>query len=145
MDVHGLTWKEAREQVVEQYNLLVARGVRVSLDVVHGYGASGEGGMMRPALRSFLTRQAVAFTPGEQADGNPGHTLIHPGKVLPTATDRLQADIVAYCETAKTKEQVAGRFRRFGEPEVARALKGLQAAGLLKVVNIKGSRQYLAE
>ena len=51
-----------------------------SLDVVHGYGSTGEGGVIRGRLRGFLERHndCLEFRPGENVDGNQGHTIVIP-------------------------------------------------------------------
>ena len=89
---------------MEAYNESVADGTFDPLDIVHGYGASGQGGKMRTALRSFLTTHGVFHHCGEDMDRNPGHTLVVPEAPLPGVADRLQADILGYCETPKTRE-----------------------------------------
>jgi hypothetical protein len=134
LDLHGMTWAEAREAVVEAYNGSVVDRTFEPLDVVHGYGKSGLGGMMHSALRSFLTSHCVRFYAGEDYDRNPGHTIVHPEHLLPDVTDRLQVDILAYCETPKTREQIAGKYRRSGAPTVEAAIKALVGAKALRIV-----------
>lgn len=139
-----MTWAEAREAVVEAHNASVEDGTYDSLDVVHGYGKSGLGGTMHSAVRSFLGSQGVAFYTGEEFDRNPGHTIVHPEHALPSVTDRLQMDILAYCEIPKTKEQIAGKYRRSSAHTVDVALKVLTGAKLLRVVAEGKVKRYAA-
>lgn len=58
IDLHGLTWTEAQAAFIEFYNGAVrqAGGKAGSLNVVHGYGSTGTGGVLRTRLRGFLER-----------------------------------------------------------------------------------------
>jgi hypothetical protein len=136
LDLHGLTWAEARQEFIDLYNRS-ARGD--SVDAIHGYGASGQGGKLRTALRTFLHNHKTSFTAGEDLDRNPGHTLVYVDKPLPTADDRLHSEILSYCDSPKTKVEIAGRFRRHGDPAVDAALKSLLAQRLLTLA--PGSRK----
>lgn len=140
-----MTWAEAREAVVEACNESVAEGCYEPVDIVHGYGKSGVGGTMHSAVRSFLARQGVTFHRGEDIDRNPGHTVAFPQKPLPSVTERLQVDILAYCETPKTKEQIAGKYRRSGAPAVDAAIRTLVGAKMLCVVVEGRIKRYAAE
>ncbi|HEY3413226.1 MAG TPA: Smr/MutS family protein [Armatimonadota bacterium] len=144
IDLHGMTWAEAREVVVEAYNESVQDGSFDTLDIVHGYGASGQGGKMRLALRTFLTTHGVFFHSGETLDRNPGHTLVVPEVPLPGVPDRLQMDVLRYCETPKTREQIAGKYRRSGAPAVDAAIKALVGSKMLRVINEGKVRKYAA-
>ena len=134
IDLHGMTWTEAREAVVEAYNESVADGSFDTLDIVHGYGASGLGGTLRTALRTFLTTHGVFHHCGEDLDRNPGHTVAFPETPLPGVPDRLQMDILRYCETPKTREQIAGKYRRSGASAVDAAIKALVGSKMLHVI-----------
>lgn len=142
VDLHGLTWAEAREELVRVYNEAVAGERPVPFEVIHGYGASGKGGLMHSAVRSFLRDNGIHYTPGEHFDGNPGHTMVTPGPLLPDLSDRLQGDILAYCRNARTKSEISGRFRRHGEREVSDALKALHAAKRLEAVAENGRKKW---
>ena len=88
IDLHGRTWLEAQEEFIAFYNhVLEGTGdtTGVQLSVIHGYGSTGEGGVLRKRLRGFLQRFAdyLEFVPGEQLDGNPGHTVVAPLQQLP--------------------------------------------------------------
>ena len=144
IDLHGMTWAEAREAVVEAYNESVADGSFDTLDIVHGYGASGLGGVLRTALRTFLTTHGVYFHCGEVLDRNPGHTLVVPEVPLPGVPDRLQADILGYCETPKTREQIAGKYRRSGAPAVDAAIKALAGSKMLCVITEGRVKKFAA-
>ena len=91
LDLHGLTWAEAEASFIEFYNQAfreVGKDV-ARLDVVHGYGSSGIGGVLVTRLRRFLGRyeSCLEFKAGERLDGNPGHTIVVPLKPLPSLRD----------------------------------------------------------
>lgn len=115
------------------YNQHLQRG-RSCIDVVHGYGSSGTGGVIKRRLRALLAAHAgqLSFVRGEDLDHNPGHTEVHPRNPLPTAADELATAIIDYCSNARTLEKIAGRFRRHGMPAVQAAVRTLTASGRLR-------------
>jgi hypothetical protein len=75
------TVDEARRRLVAEIQLARARGVRV-LKVIHGWGSSGEGGKLGPAIRKSLRLRvkegnATLVVPGERfsSDANEGREL----------------------------------------------------------------------
>lgn len=138
LDLHGLTWAEAEATFIEFYNQQVNRAGQntVRIDVVHGYGSTGSGGVLCTRLRAFLSRypSQVEFHPGEKIDGNPGHTIVVPLKPLPALREQLLMDILAYCETPRSQSKIIGKFRRQGEMEVLRAIKTLERQKRLRLL-----------
>ena len=144
LDLHGLTWTEAQAAFIEFYNSAVrqAGGKATSrLDVVHGYGSTGTGGVLRTRLRGFLERQSscLEFVPGEDIDGNRGHTLVVPLKPLGSLGDQLEEEICAYCAQPRTISKITGKFRRHGEPEVLHAIHALEKQQRVRAVPGKGA------
>ncbi len=115
------------------YNQHVQRG-RGCIDVVHGYGSSGTGGVIKRRLRALLAANAgqLSFVRGEDLDQNPGHTEVHARHPLPSAADNLATAIIEYCSTARTLEKINGRFRRHGMPAVQAAVRTLTSSGRLR-------------
>ena len=84
LDLHGLTWAEAEASFIEFYNQTVRQAGKdaVRLDVVHGYGSSGTGGVWRIRVQyregdidrreyqqeSALTKAALDATRGSVDD-----------------------------------------------------------------------------
>lgn len=124
------------------YSRSLAWGCR-SLRVIHGYGASGEGGAIKKRIRGLLERHPdlVRYTPGESY-GNPGESVVYPLRALPDAERDLRGEILRYCLSPKSREKIVGRFRRFKDPEIRRLLQELQGEGLLKIVFKSGIRHY---
>ena len=88
LDLHGHTWAEALEAFIEFYNgsFQGPENTPVGrLEIVHGYGSTGEGGVLRSRLRGFLHRHedCLEFRLGEDLDSNKGHTIVIPIKPLP--------------------------------------------------------------
>jgi DNA-nicking Smr family endonuclease len=83
IDLHGMNEKDAITLVVQTYNRQVANGQRERINVVHGYGSTGKGGVLQYRLRDLLQTYGVDFLVGEWADGNPGHTILIPGDKIP--------------------------------------------------------------
>lgn len=139
IDLHGYTVDEALRVFISRYNEEAGRRRPESIRVIHGYGASGEGGAIRRRLRRFLasSRDYLDYDRGERLFGNPGVTVVYPVRPLPTATDALSEEILAYCQNAKPMKSIVGKFRRHGAPEVKQAVAGLERDGRLRTV-LKG-------
>ena len=82
IDLHERTVAEAIREFVRFYNGCVRSGYRGRLEVIHGYGKSGSGGVIREELRKYLKAHEEVF--GEFLAGeslrNPGVTILYPGE-----------------------------------------------------------------
>ncbi len=147
IDLHGRTWSESLTELIATYNRIVANGSSSEiLEIVHGYGSSGAGGSLRRRVRSFLAAHGdrLEFKPGEEADSNPGHTLVVPRQPLPEVTDLLAEQVLEYCETARTQSKIAGKFRRYGDPQVIQAIRSLEKQGRLRATTRGRNKAYEA-
>ena len=150
LDLHGKTWAEALTEFREFYNMTARAhpGGGVQLEVVHGYGSSGQGGRLLTSLRSYLERQSQAgllsYRTGEEADGNPGHTLVTTLKPLPAAGEDLADGIWEFCARPQSHRKVMNRFRRHGDPQVQQALRDLQGQRRLRAVTVGREKGYEA-
>ena len=147
IDLHGRTWPESLVELIAAYNRVLAGGSRSEvLEVVHGYGSTGTGGLLRRRVRAFLAAHGdrLEFQPGEDSDGNPGHTLVLPIQPLPTLNDRLAELVLEYCETARTQSKITGKFRRYGDPSVIQAIRSLERQGRLRAVSRGRNKAYEA-
>jgi Smr domain len=80
IDLHNFTVAEAIREFVRFYNGCVRSGYRGRLEVIHGYGSNGTGGVIREELRKFLKAHEEIFgefLPGENLR-NPGVTILYP-------------------------------------------------------------------
>jgi dsDNA-specific endonuclease/ATPase MutS2 len=84
IDLHNFTVAEALREFVRYYNNCVRSGYRGRLEVIHGYGSMGGGGVIREELRRFLKAHEETF--GEFLAGeslrNPGVTILYPRESL---------------------------------------------------------------
>lgn len=78
IDLHGKTVAQAIADFTAFYNRAVREGFRGRVEAIHGYGSSGVGGQIKPALRQFLEARAASFTRIVYAPGNPGLTAVIP-------------------------------------------------------------------
>lgn len=126
LDLHGLTVAEALECFVEQYNRRVQQGRRGCWTIVHGYGSSGVGGVIRSRLRGLLRHHAdrLRYEAGD-AYGNPGETWVYPQSPLPDRQERLAADILGFCATPKTEAKIVARLAIHGGVSVPAAVQSL--------------------
>ena len=148
LDLHGLTWAEAEASFIEFYNQTlrqVGKGA-VGLDVVHGYGSTGTGGVLRTRLRGFLGRyeSCLDFQTGEKVDGNPGHTIVVPLKPLPSLLDQLSQDIWDFCDRPRSQSKIIGKLRRHGQTAVLSTIKTLEKQKRLRPSNQGAHNLYQA-
>lgn len=85
IDLHGLREREALSKFVRDYNSYVRSGRRDPIQIVHGYGSSGHGGVIQRAIRTYISANLDRFD--GVVDGNllanPGVTLVYPKRLLP--------------------------------------------------------------
>ena len=144
LDLHGLTWPEALEAFEAECRRGLARsnGSPIKIPVIHGYGSTGPGGVLRDRLRAFCRRfsERLEFTPGEAIDGNRGVTVVRVLRAPPDETERLAEEVHQYRGRPRTKRQLDGRFRRHGTPCVNAAMQLLKKQGRLAKVRNKQGR-----
>lgn len=145
LDVHGLTWAEALAAFKETYGSILAQpaGAGRAVDVIHGYGSTTEGrSVIKQRLHGYLARQGarLEYAPGENLDGNPGHTRVTAVRPLPDDAEELEERILDYCQQPRPLQSIAGEFRRYGAPKVQQAVKALQAQPPLLRKFTKGKR-----
>jgi hypothetical protein len=145
LDRHGLTVTEAVERFVEQYNLRVQRGQSGCWTIVHGYGSSGEGGVIRQRLRGLLHhhRDRLRYEPGELY-GNPGWTWVYPKLPLPDRQERLVLEILGYCAAPKAEAKIVAKFAGHGGVQVKTVLRSLVQQGRVTVTSRSGRVWYQA-
>ena len=143
IDLHHHTVTQALELFVRFYNSQLSRGDRSTIEVVHGYGSTGEGGEIRKRLRLMLERNKhkLSYEFGDHKTGNPGVTFVKPFQALPTASDALQAEILAYCVTGRAERKIIGEFRNYGQKKVKTILKQMVKNGTLRKFQ-KGAYTY---
>ena len=150
LDLHGKTWAESLAEFRDFYNGAARNHPSggVQLEVVHGYGSTGQGGRLQTSLRNYLERQSraglLSYRTGEAVDGNPGHTLVTTLKPLPAAGDDLGDSIWEFCARPQTHSKVMNRFRRHGDPQVRQAIRDLVGQKRLQAVTVGREKGYRA-
>ncbi|MBB5021010.1 Smr/MutS family protein [Desulfurispira natronophila] len=134
LDLHCLQGIDAIDTFVSFYNLRIQSGDTTPIEVIHGYGSSGDGGVIKRRLRRLLDAHPCHLT-YMTPDHNPGITIVNPKKMLPYTAGLLTSEILDYCHHPKTKEKIAGKFRQHGDAKVMQAISALQREGALTVMN----------
>jgi Smr domain len=136
LDLHGFTVAEAIEQFVQLYNTRMDNNQFGCLKIIHGYGSSGEGGVIRIKLRSLLDQHLdkLRYEAGDNY-GDPGWTWVYPKVRLPDQRERSAAAILSFCSEGKTEEKILREFAKLGEVQVKQAVRSLAKQGKLKTVN----------
>ena len=136
LDVHGLTVNEALKVFVEFYNRQARGSLREALRVIHGWGSSGEGGKIRPKLRRLLAEAgpSLDWKAGEDLEGNPGVTIVYPGKVIQPRENELETAILEFCSIPRTESKIAGQFRKYEPREIKQAIRALLRRGQMKEI-----------
>lgn len=135
LDLHGFTAAEAIEKFVEQYNARVDNRQQGCWRIIHGYGSTGAGGVIRSKLRAFLQQHAdkLRFEAGDDY-GDPGWTWVYPKVRLPDRRERLTAAILDLCVAGQTEKSILREFAKMGAVEVKQTIRSLTKQGRLKTV-----------
>lgn len=147
LDLHGMTQRDAVEAFVAESNAALERaGGPVTMRLVHGYGSTGEGGVLGARLRGFCDSHPdrASYVRGEDAERNPGLTIVTVESPLPDGCQRLGDAIVEYCGRARTMDRITGRFRREGGREVAYVVRDLASQGRLRKTKGRHGTEYTA-
>ncbi len=150
IDLHGLTVEEAIRKFVTSYNALFESGYRGRIEVIHGYGSSGEGGVIRRRLRSFLAANRARFQRVSEGDthGNPGVTYVEAKGRLPAAaaSTLLERAILEFCATPKSERRILVKFvGRYGDPALRAALRAMVNNGSLERMHSGAEVKYRAK
>ena len=145
LDLHGFTVAEAIEQFVLHYNTRVDNNQFGCWKIIHGYGSTGAGGIIRVKLRAFLDEHLdkLRYEIGDSY-GDPGWTWVYPKVHLPDQRERMAASILSFCSEPKTEEKILMEFIRMGEAHVKQAVRSLAKQRKLKTVNTGAKIQYQA-
>jgi hypothetical protein len=157
IDLHERTVPEAIREFVRFYNDCVKGGYRGRIEVIHGYGSTGSGGVIRKKLREYLAAHAEklgSLLPGDSL-GNPGVTILYAKKLLPASVagggampllNAAQEASRKYCETPKARERILIKFRgRFGDRVLSAEIRNMLTSGALEEMRATdGKLQYKA-
>lgn len=64
IDLHDMTWRQAREAFIGVFNEAARDRSGTTptwIEVIHGYGSTGEGGVIRDRLRRYLNQHEPFF------------------------------------------------------------------------------------
>jgi hypothetical protein len=157
IDLHERTVPEAIREFVRFYNDCVRSGYRGRIEVIHGYGSTGAGGVIRKKLREYLAAHAEnlgSFLAGDGL-GNPGVTIVYAKKLLPSSPggggampllNAAQEAIRKFCDTPKAKERILIKLRgRFGDRVLSTEIRNMTNSGALEeICATDGKLQYKA-
>lgn len=127
LDLHELKVKEALECFIEYYNYNFSAKNREEFRVIHGYGASGVGGVICLELRKFLKdhREYLTYIEGDKFFCNPGVTVVKPIKKLPSLDLMLDSQILEFCNSAKTINRINFNFKTSNPSDLKKSLNKL--------------------
>ena len=150
IDLHGLTWRDALSDFTRLYEDVISETAvpgNAQIVVIHGYGSTGEGGILRKRFRSLLAK--IRRVPGIHARRTdrrkPGmHDCATTQAAFPIQTELLSEDILDYCRIPKTRSKITGRFRRHGDTRVIEAIQSLEKQGRIRKFHKKRYIMYEA-
>ena len=147
LDLHEYMWKQAKAIFIENYNQFLSEKQTGSIEIIHGYGSTGEEGIIRTRLRKLLERYAshLEFRLGEDIDSDIGHTFVFPAQPLPDDEDVLLEDMVEYCSIPRTEKKISGKFvKRVDMPKIRQTVRLLEKQGRLEKTLKNNQPMYLA-
>ena len=126
IDLHGYTAIEAIEIFVNYYNRNFSSGNKSSISVIHGYGSSGVGGVIKSSFQKFLLSNSDYFSFQRK---------------LPSDANLLTSEMIEFCSNGKTESKILGKFRRYGDLKVKKMLVKLVTNKQLSITQ-KGKYKY---
>ncbi len=142
IDLHEMNRNEAIRFFIDKYNEAFKGGYRGEITVIHGYGSSGRGGVIKKELKEFLDshRGYLTYT----VDTNPGATLVTPLKAINEMQDMISMEILEFCRnTPKTMEKIKGNFfKKYKNNEINACIKRLVKQGYITAILKKNGEVY---
>jgi len=142
IDLHDMNRNEAIRFFIDKYNEAFKGGYRGEITVIHGYGSSGRGGVIKKELREFLEghRGYLTYT----IDTNPGATLVTPLKAINEMQDLISKEVLEFCRTSpKTMDKIKGNFfKKYKNTEINSCVKRLVKQGYLTTTLKKNGEVY---
>lgn len=141
IDLHHMNRNEAIRFFIDRYNEAVKTG-RKEITVVHGYGSSGKGGVIKKEIKTFFDLHSSYLS--YKTDLNPGATLVFPIKIINELEDLISIDILDFCKSSpKTIEKIKGNFfKKYTNQEINSCVKKLIKKNYLTVTLKKNSEVY---
>jgi hypothetical protein len=155
IDLHNRTVPEAIREFVRFHNACVRSNYRGRIEVIHGYGSTGAGGVIRKKLREYLAAHEECFGSFLAGDGlgNPGVTIVYPKKLLPASPggagampllNAAQEAIRKYCATPKARERILIKLRgRFGDRVLSAEIRTMVNCGALEEIQASDGKLQL--
>jgi hypothetical protein len=145
LDLHGLSIDDALTTFEDFYNGRIKDDSKEAIRVIHGYGASGEGGRIRTKLRELLKSapKSLDWEAGEDAEGNIGVTIVYPRKTLAAREEQLTAAILAFCSIPRSESKIAGEFRKHDAREIKQTIRALLRQLRLEEIIKNGRTAYV--
>ena len=142
IDLHDMNRSEAIRFFIDKYNEVFKSGYRGEITVIHGYGSSGKGGVIKKELKEFLESHKGYLT--YTVDTNPGATLITPLKQINEMQDVISKEILEYCRLSpKTLDKIKGNFfKKYKNNEINACVKKLTKQGSLTTTLKKNGEVY---
>ncbi|MBN1922513.1 MAG: Smr/MutS family protein [Anaerolineae bacterium] len=140
IDLHGLIVDEAMLEFIQFYNQCLESGYRGRIEVIHGYGSSGQGGAIVRALRAYVKSNSSRFESIFHGDdlGNPGITVLYPKEALAeleASPSPVGEAIRRFCVTPKSEQRILAKLRgRFGDRLISENLREMVNRGQLRIV-----------
>lgn len=147
IDLHGFSVDTALETLVTHCNKAYQSGYRGWVTVVHGYGSTGAGGVIKQRVRSLFSHHRDAFEVCFNDSANPGSTdvrILKPLRESHRTSTPLEEQILEFCKTPKEESKIGNKFHRLPFAELREVLKGLQEQGRLAMVKTNGRKALLA-
>lgn len=145
IDLHNMTCDDAIRFFIKRYNEAFKSGYRGKIEVIHGYGSGGKGGIIKKKLRAFLleNKNSLNFS----IDTNPGVTFITPLKSIPNMKNAISRDILDFCKNSpKSMDKIKGNFfKTYTNKEIVSAVNSLSKTGELETLLKKNYKVYLTK
>ncbi len=134
IDLHHMNRNEAIRFFIDKYNEILGKGHRGEIEVIHGYGSSGKGGIIKKEFKEFLLKHKDYLD--YEVDVNPGMTRVYPKKKINDVLDIISQDILEFCTgTPRSLDKIKNNFfKKYRVQEINSCVKRLVKKGELEKI-----------
>jgi hypothetical protein len=137
IDLHDTKLEDAIPFFITKYNEFYLNGFKGEIEVIHGYGSSGIGGVIKKRFKSFSEAYNTYFN--ARYTNNLGVTFITPKKLIPKENFLLENEILIFCSNSpKSMNKIKNNFlKKYKQEDIKKSVLSLLKKNLLSEIQKK--------
>lgn len=137
IDLHDIKLEDAIPFFITKYNEFYLNGFKGEIEVIHGYGSSGIGGVIKKRFKRFSEAYNAYFN--VRYTNNLGVTFITPKKLIPKENFLLENEILIFCSNSpKSMNKIKNNFlKKYKQEDIKKSVLSLLKKNLLSEIQKK--------